>query len=112
MTDVESYIFKFDENKRARLLTVRAAVKKCHPDCTERIYFGMPTVEKAGKIILHYAAYKKHISLIVGYELAAYLAATYPQYRYTRATVIFPDDAPLPEAFIDEVCAMAKSEEA
>ena len=76
------------------------------PNAAERIYFGIPTVDMGGKIILQYAAYKKHISLIIGSDFSALLQEKYPQYHYTDYTVFFPDQEIFPEDFIQEICGM------
>ena len=102
--DIDFYIMKFDSEKQERLLKIRSSVKERHLDASERIYYGIPTVEKDGKIILQYAAYKKHISLLVGNVLPAILKEKYPQYSYTDYTVVFPDKEPFPENFVKEIC--------
>ena len=76
------------------------------PDANERIYYGVPTVKVNGFDVLHYAAYKNHISLIVGYELAEYLLNHFPQYLYTKATVKFLHKNDLPIDFIKNVFEM------
>jgi len=106
INDVEFYILKYNAEKQDRLFKIRSAVFEKFPNASERIYYGIPTVELDGKIILHYAAYKNHISIIVCYELAALLQEKYPQYQYTRATVIFTDNKPFPYEFIKEICTM------
>ncbi len=101
---VDLYIVKFNSDKRERLLTIRSAIFERYPKATERIYYGIPTVEADGKIILQYAAYKAHISLLVGKILASVLKEKYPQYDYTDYTVVFPDKKPFPADFIKEIC--------
>lgn len=102
--EVDFYIMRFNLEKQGRLLKIRSAVKEKHPDAGERIYYGIPTVELNGKIILQYAAYKNHVSLIVGNVLPAILKEKYPQYDYTEYTVIFPDNKPFPDGFVKEIC--------
>lgn len=104
--DVDYYIMKYDGAKQERLQKIRAAVKLKNSDATERIYYGIPTVELDGKIIMQYAAYKKHISLLVGNALPIILKEKYPQYSYTDYTVIFLDNEPFPESFLMEICGM------
>lgn len=104
--EVEFYIMKYETEKQARLLKIRAAAKKRNPDATERIYYGIPTVELDGKIILQYAACKSHISLLVGNALPKILREKYPQFNYTDYTVIFPDKEPFPDALLEEICTM------
>jgi uncharacterized protein YdhG (YjbR/CyaY superfamily) len=106
LPDVEFYIMKYDSDKRERLQKIRRFMIELFPDSTERIYFGIPTVEMGGKIILQYAAYKKHITLIIGDVHSAYLKENYPEYHYTNYTVYFPDDEAFPDAFVKEVLAM------
>lgn len=106
MTDVELYILKFNTAKQERLFKIRFIVQEKYPNANEWVYYGIPTVEENGKCILHYAAYKDHVSIIVGYALIDFLKDKYPEYRYTRASVIFPDKKPFPEDFIREICKM------
>lgn len=97
--DVEFYIMKQSADKQERLQKIRSAVFEKNPNAMERIYYGIPTVETDGKIILQYAAYKNHISLLVGNILPAILKEQFPQYKYTDYTVVFPDKEPFPEDF-------------
>ena len=108
MSDVELYIAQFNTAKQERLLKIRSAVREKFPNATERVYYGIPTVEENGKIVTHYAAYKNHVSLNVGCALAALLQETRPQYRYTQFTVVMPDSEPFPEDFVKEICGMLR----
>jgi len=74
----------------------------------ERIYFGIPTLSIDGKEILHYAAYKDHISLIVGYDWVDFLKNQYPQFHYTRATITFQHKDPFPDDIIQVICELIK----
>ena len=102
--DVVFYIMRFGQDKQGRLHKIRTVMFELFPKSTERICFGIPTVDLDGKIILQYAAYKKHITLIIGNEFSAFLKEKYPQYNYTDYTVFFSDDKPFPEEFLKEVC--------
>lgn len=104
--DVVFYIMKCNSEKQERLFKIRSFMSESFPGATERIYFGIPTVDLDGKIILQYAAYKKHISLIIGSDFSALLKERYPQYSYTDYTVLFPDKEPFPEDFIKEIFGM------
>ena len=73
LSDIEFYIIKFDKEKQERLQKIRSIVEERLPTASERIYYGIPTVERDGRIVMHYAAYKNHISIIVCYELVAFL---------------------------------------
>ena len=107
MNPVDTYISKFNPETQRRLEIIRAAGFQTFDDPEERIYFAMPTFSAGGKDVLHYAAYKNHISLIVGYEIIPLLMATHPNYSYTKATIQLPHADPFPEELIREICAMA-----
>ena len=106
MNAVDEYIARFDAETQRRLKIIRAAGFDVFKDAEERIYFSMPTIKADGKDLLHYAAYKKHISLIVGYEMVPILKNNYPDYGYTRATIQFLHTEPFPEEIIYEICVM------
>ena len=106
MNDVDIYISRFDLEVQHRLMIIRTITKELVPDADERVYFGVPTIKVNGLDVLHYAAYKNHISLIVGYDLAEYLMKHFPQYLYTKATVKFPHKNDLPIEFIKNVYEM------
>lgn len=108
MTDVEIYIIKFNTDKQDRLMKIRSIIFEKFPNATERIYYGIPTMEVDGKIKLQYAAYKNHISLLVGNILPRVLKEKYPEYCYTDYTVVFPDKEPFPESFVKEICGMLR----
>ena len=106
MTDIEKYILKFNQDKQERLVKIRSIVAERYPTMSERIYYGVPTVKDGERYILCYAGYKDHVSIITEYAHIAFLQEKYPQYKYTRATIVFPDKEPLPEEFIKEVVGM------
>jgi len=111
MSDVDNYIEKFEPEVQERLTKIRQAVSDVLGDVKERVYYGIPTVSLNGKDVMHYAGYKNHVSLIVGYDLADFLKSQYPQYKYTRATIIFPHKDPLPEEMVRTVLEMVSPDD-
>ena len=106
--DVEFYINKFGDEKAERLFKIRAAGFSQFPTAAERIYYGIPTMEVGRQIVLQYAGYKNHVSMLLGNALPAILKKKYPQYDYTEYTVVFADNRPFPEDFVKEVCRMVE----
>ena len=106
MNNVDNYILRQDFEAQHRLMLIRSIIQDLIPGAHERLYYAIPTISINGKDALHYAAYKKHISLIVGYDFVEYLMKHFPQYQYTRATVKFPHKDDFPIDFIEEVCKM------
>ena len=106
MNEVSQYISRFDAETQRRLEIIRATGFKVFKDAEERIYFALPTFKSNGRDIMHYAAYKKHISLIVSYDMVPILKQNYPDYGYTKATIQFLHTEPFPEELIYEICVI------
>ena len=106
MSDFDLYIMKFNSEIQERLMKIRHTALDVFARIDERIYFGIPTLSIDGKDIMHYAAYKGHISMIVGYDWADFLKIQYPQFSYTRATIQFQHKEPFPDDVVQVICEL------
>lgn len=108
MSDVDLYILKFSPEIQQRLTIIRRTALDVFGSINERIYFGMPTVTVNGKEMMAYAAYKGHISIIVGYDWVDFLKIQFPQFHYTRSTITFQHKDPFPDDVIQVICELLK----
>ena len=106
MGDINSYIIQFDTEIQRRLMTIRSITLDVFQAAEEKLYHGIPTLFRERKDILNYGAYKDHITIYVGYELADLLKKRYPQYEYTKAAIKFPHCDPFPEELVVEICEL------
>ena len=106
MPDVESYIMRFNPEIQRRLRVIRSTGLKIFQKSEEKIYHAIPTFMVNGKDILNYGAYKNHITLYVGYDMAYLLKNKYPQYQYTKTTVKMPNSDTFPDYIIQEICEL------
>ena len=60
-TTIDEYIAQFPPEIQDRLQQIRKLVHEIAPHATERISYKMPTFETDGKVLVHFAAFKKHI---------------------------------------------------
>ena len=94
-SSVEDYLDTLDTEVRRVLEEVRAAIHEAVPDGEDTITYNMPTVTIGGRKIVHYAGWKKHVSLYPmpdDEDLAAELAP----YAAGKGTLKFPVDQPVP----------------
>ena len=63
MNEVDIYIKSFPPEVQERLTTIRNIITEWAPQATERICMRIPTYDLNGKWLVHFAGYKKHISL-------------------------------------------------
>ena len=106
MSEVELYIARFSPEVQRRLVEMRNIGFDVFPNVRERIYYGNPTFTIDGKDILWYAAYKNHISLVIGPAMSDFLRGIYPQYSYTEHTIRFPHEENFPGELIREICEL------
>jgi uncharacterized protein YdhG (YjbR/CyaY superfamily) len=103
-TSVAEYVATVPEDLRPRLEELRRVILGVLPDAIEAISYQMPAVRFEGRIVVWYAAFRKHYSVFpasarvveeLGDELGPYLAG--------KGTIRFPAGRPLPVDLIERV---------
>lgn len=92
---VDEYIAGFPPKVKARLRSIRKAIKEAAPGAEEKISYNMPALKLHG-VLAYYAAYKEHIGF---YPMASTIDAFRKQldgYELSKGTVRLPLDKPLP----------------
>jgi uncharacterized protein YdhG (YjbR/CyaY superfamily) len=104
--EVDQYLAKVEEPKRATLQQLRETIRQVLPDADEVISYGMPAFRQHGKVIAGFAAFKNHLAYLphsgsVFTELKEELAG----YRSTEGSLHFPIDKPLPKSLVKKLIA-------
>ena len=60
------------------------------PDLEQTISYGIPTLKKNGKIVLHFAAQKAHLGLYPGSEAIAHFDERLKDYQTSKGTIQIP----------------------
>ena len=100
---IDEYITACPEETHERLQDIREAVKKIVPEAKEKISYQMAAFELNGKNLIHFAGWKKHISLYpipVGDEA---FENEISKYADGKGTVKFPLDEPMPMRLITKI---------
>jgi len=108
-TEIEQYIAGFPESTREKLEVLRETIKKNAPGATEIISYQMPSFKLNG-ILVYYAGYKNHIGF---YPTGSGIVAFQPLlagYKWSKGTIQFPLDKPLPLELISEIVKYRVSE--
>lgn len=103
MNEIDAYINGFSGEIKERLISIRNTIKEIAPQLTERICMRMPTFDLNGKWLLHFAAFKKHISFFPQANGVAAFADKLTKYKTSKGTIQFPNDEPLPIDLIREI---------
>ena len=104
--EIDDYLAKVAEPKRATLQTLRQAILDILPDADEVISYGMPAFRLNGKVIAGFAAFKNHLAYLP--HSGSVLAAVRDElagYASTEGSLHFPIDKPLPKALVKKLIA-------
>jgi uncharacterized protein YdhG (YjbR/CyaY superfamily) len=110
MTDgsagVDDYIRQFPEDVRAVLEDVRRTIHKALPDAGETISYQIPTITLGGTRVVHFAGWKKHVSLYPVPDGDEAFQQEIAPYRAGKGTVRFPLDQPVPHHTIERLVTL------
>jgi uncharacterized protein YdhG (YjbR/CyaY superfamily) len=100
---VDEYLDSFPDEVRDRLARIRWIAREVLDEPDERISYGIPTVTVAGRPVVHYSGWKRHIALYPVPDGEAGLDRDLEPYRAGKGTLQFPLDRPLPEDLVRRV---------
>ncbi len=103
-SDVDNYLAGVDEPKRSTLEQLRRSILGALPDAEECISYGMPAFKVRGKTVAGFAAFNNHLSYLPhsGSVLPG-IAGDLVGYEFTKGSLHFPIDQPLPLALVKKL---------
>lgn len=99
---VEEYINIYDGDIKERLINLRKLILDCSPDISEKISWGMPTFVLKGNLV-HFAVQKNHIGFHPSPSAIEAFKDQLTDYKYSKGTVQFPYNRPLPYDLVREM---------
>lgn len=102
-TSIDEYIAACPEETHERLRVIRAEIKNIAPDAKEKISYQIACFELNGKNLIHFAGWKKHVSLYPVPAGSEAFEKAIAKYADGKGTVKFPLDEPLPLKLIQQI---------
>ncbi len=102
MKTIDEYLRHVEPLQNKELERVRKIIKEVAPDVEETISWGMPTFKYKGKNLIHFAAFKNHMSLFPG-ALRDEIKDKLEGYTLSKGTIQFTVEHPLQESIIKEL---------
>jgi uncharacterized protein YdhG (YjbR/CyaY superfamily) len=103
---VAEYIGSFPEDVQAVLREVRRRILSVVPEAGETISYQIPAITLNGKSLVHFAAWKHHISLYPVPDADPAFAAELAPYLAGKGTLRFPLHEPLPDGVIERLVTL------
>ena len=107
---IDEYIRGFPTNTREVLEGLRRVIRQAAPEAAEAISYQMPTFKLAGRSLVHFAGYAKHIGL---YPLPSGIEAFKEElepYAQGKGSIRFPLDRPIPYDLVGRIAAFRAQE--
>ncbi|MEI6621276.1 MAG: DUF1801 domain-containing protein [Actinomycetes bacterium] len=101
MTAIDEYLEDVPEPQKSTLQSLRRTIAAIVPQGEECISYGMPAFKLEGKAVAGFAAYKRHCSYFPhSGAVLEVLADDLLDYDWSKGTLRFPVDAPLPQELV------------
>jgi uncharacterized protein YdhG (YjbR/CyaY superfamily) len=107
--DVEAYLSSLPATSRALLEQVREALLAGIPEGEDGITYQMPVIKVGGRSMVHYAAWKSHLSIYPAPDDPMLRDALAP-YVAGKGTLHFPYDRPLPTELVTRIAVALRAE--
>jgi len=99
---IDQYISEQSEEVQPILNKIRDIIRAAAPEATEKMSWQMPTFRQ-GENLIHFAAFKKHISIFPGGEATTVFADKLTGYKTAKGTIQLPLSKPVPYDLIEEI---------
>lgn len=100
---IDEYIAACPPDSQDYLRQIRKLIHTLVPDAKERISYQIAAFERNGKNIIHFAGWKKHVSLYPVPAGSEAFKRQIAKYVDGKGTLKFPLDEPLPIKLIERV---------
>lgn len=109
--DVDDYITRYPADVQLRLQRIRQAIRNAVPKAEETISYEIPTFKLDG-VLIHFAAFSKHIGVYPRVRSDPALAKALAPYKGGKGTVQLPHDEPIPLGLIARMTKFRAKENA
>ncbi len=100
---VDEYLMTLPEDQQEALEKIRQAIKSAAPKAEEVISYQIPTYKLNGPLV-HFAAFKNHLSLVVvSKSIAETFAKELAPFKSSGRTIHFTPEKPIPAALVKKI---------
>jgi len=101
--NIDEYIASFPPDMQEKLRRIRAAIRSAAPDAEEAIRYGIPTFRLGGSNLVHFGAFRDHLSFFPTPSGVRRFRKELSVYSISRGTIRIPPDVPVPYDLIGRI---------
>lgn len=102
ISTIDEYISAQPEDVQPLLRKISATIRNAAPNAVEKIWWQMPTFWQ-GENLIHFASFKKHISIFPGGKATEVFAERLTGYKTSKGTIQFPLNKPIDYDLIADI---------
>lgn len=104
MSQIDQYLKASASRSQIKELDkIRKIAKQLAPSSEETISYGIPTIKYKGKNLIHFAAFKNHMSLFPGSAPIETLAKKLTKFKLSKGTIQFSESNPIPLGLVEQI---------
>ena len=101
---VKAYFASLPDHARRELRVLRDAIRDAAPGVVDTFGYGIPGYKLDGRVVMWYAAWKKHSSIYpLSDKAKRTFAAQLEGYEMSKGTLRLPHDRPIPVSLIKKI---------
>ena len=100
---IDEYIASFPPDLQEKLQGIRTVIRKAAPDAEEAIRYGIPTFRQNGNNLVHFAAFKDHLSFFPTASGVEKFKKELSSYKLSKGTIQFPPDKQVPYDLVERI---------
>ncbi len=109
--EVDNYLAKLDETKRATLEQLRSVILAVASDAEQGLSYGVPAFRVGGKVVAGFSAAKNHVSYLPhSGSVLVTLAGELEGFGTSKGAIKMPVDTPLPPSLVTELIEARRTE--
>lgn len=109
--EVDRYLKGVEPRQRAELERIRKTVQRLAPEAVESISYGMPTFKLTERPLIHFAAFKNHMSIFpASARVMKNMGEKLKDFHTSKGTLQFTIDKPIPDTVLKELITERKAE--
>lgn len=110
IASVDQYIQARPQDVQPKLRKLRNTIRKAAPGAVEVISYRVPTLKLNGQNLVHFAAFKNHISLFPTSSAIRAFKRELVAFKTAKGTVQFPLDRAIPYDLVERIVAFRVAE--